>query len=97
MSPPKIAGTSNAFAPLPTVRLTTVNGGSKVNTDQMKGNWKQLVGKAKEKWGKLTDDDWKVVEGQRDQLVGRIQERYGIARKEADRQVADFEKAHQRV
>ena len=44
-----------------------------MNTDQMKGNWKQLVGKAKEKWGKLTDNDWKVVEGKRDQLVGRIQ------------------------
>jgi uncharacterized protein YjbJ (UPF0337 family) len=35
----------------------------KMKTDQMKGNWKQLVGKAKEKWGKLTDDDWKVAEG----------------------------------
>ena len=52
-----------------------------MNTDQLKGNWKQFVGKAKEKWGKLTDDDWKVAEGKRDQLVGRIQERYGIARR----------------
>jgi len=51
-----------------------------MNTDQMKGSWKQLVGKAKEKWGKLTDNDWKAVEGKRDQLVGRIQERYGLAR-----------------
>ena len=56
-----------------------------MNTDQMKGNWKQLVGKAKEKWGKLTDNDWQIVEGKRDQLVGRIQERYGIARQEAER------------
>jgi len=63
-----------------------------MNTDQLKGNWKQIVGKAKEKWGKLTDNDWQVVEGKRDQLVGRIQERYGIAREEAERQVADFEK-----
>ena len=54
-----------------------------MNTDRMKGNWKQLVGKAKEKWGKLTDNDWKVVEGKRDQLVGKVQERYGIAREEA--------------
>ena len=68
-----------------------------MNTDQMKGNWKQLVGKAKEKWGKLTDNDWQVVEGKRDQLVGRIQERYGIAREEAKRQVADFEKSHERI
>ena len=68
-----------------------------MNTDQMKGNWKQLVGKAKEKWGKLTDNDWKVVEGKRDQLVGRIQERYGLAREEAELQVADFERTHERV
>ena len=68
-----------------------------MNTDQMKGNWKQLVGKAKEKWGKLTDNDWKVVEGKREQLVGRIQERYGIAREEAERQVADFERNQERI
>jgi uncharacterized protein YjbJ (UPF0337 family) len=67
-----------------------------VNTDQMKGNWKQFVGKAKEKWGKLTDNDWQVVEGKRDQLVGRIQERYGIAREQAEGQVADFERHHER-
>ena len=66
-----------------------------MNTDQIKGNWKQFVGKAKEKWGKLTDNDWQVVEGKRDQLVGRIQERYGIAREEAERQVADFERMHE--
>jgi len=67
-----------------------------VNTEQIKGNWKQFVGKAKEKWGKLTDNDWQVVEGKRDQLVGRIQERYGIARDEAERQVADFERHRER-
>jgi uncharacterized protein YjbJ (UPF0337 family) len=66
-----------------------------MNIDQMKGNWKQLVGKAKEKWGRLTDDDWKIVEGQRDQLVGKIKERYGIAREEAERQLADFERSHE--
>lgn len=68
-----------------------------MNTDQMKGNWKQLVGKAKEKWGKLTDNDWQVVEGKRDQLVGTIQECYGLAREEAERQVADFERTHERI
>jgi len=47
--------------------------------------------------GKLTDNDWQVVVGRRDQLVGRIQERYGIAREEAERQVADFEKMHERI
>jgi len=66
-----------------------------MNTDQIKGNWKQLVGKAKEKWGRLTDNDWQIVEGKRDQLVGKVQERYGIAREEAERQVADFERTHE--
>ena len=60
-----------------------------MNTDQIKGSWKQFAGKAKETWGRLTDDDWKVVEGRRDQLVGKIQERYGIAREEAERQVSE--------
>jgi uncharacterized protein YjbJ (UPF0337 family) len=68
-----------------------------MNSDQIKGNWKKFVGKAKEKWGKLTDNDWQVVEGKRDQLVGRIQERYGIAREEAERQVAHFEETHPRM
>ena len=67
-----------------------------MNTDQMKGNWKQFVGKAKETWGKLTDNDWRIVEGTRDQLVGRIQERYGIAREEAELQIAEFERSHER-
>ena len=66
-----------------------------MNTDQIKGNWKQLVGKAKEKWGHLTDNDWQIVEGKRDQLVGKVQERYRIAREEAERQVADFERTHE--
>jgi uncharacterized protein YjbJ (UPF0337 family) len=68
-----------------------------MNTDQIKGNWKQLVGKAKEKWGHLTDDDWKIVEGKRDQLVGKVQERHGIAREDAERQVAEFERTHEGV
>jgi len=63
-----------------------------MNTDQTKGSWKQFGGKAKETWGRLTEDDWKVVEGKRDQLVGKIQERYGIAREEAERQVSEFER-----
>jgi uncharacterized protein YjbJ (UPF0337 family) len=68
-----------------------------MNSDQMKGNWKQLVGKAKEKWGRLTNDDWTVVEGKRDQLIGKIQERYGITRDEAERQLGEFEKTHEGV
>ncbi|MEQ4544453.1 MAG: CsbD family protein, partial [Pantoea agglomerans] len=48
-----------------------------MNEDRIGGNWKQFKGKVKEKWGDLTDDDMTVVEGKRDQLVGKIQERYG--------------------
>jgi uncharacterized protein YjbJ (UPF0337 family) len=68
-----------------------------MNWDQIKGNWTQLVGKGKERWGKLTDNDWQVVAGKRDQLVGKLQERYGIAKDEAERQVAEFEKGYERV
>jgi uncharacterized protein YjbJ (UPF0337 family) len=65
-----------------------------MNQDQMKGNWKQLKGKVKEQWGKLTDDDMTTVEGRYDQLAGRIQERYGIAREEAEKQVREFDERH---
>jgi len=61
-----------------------------MNWDQMEGKWKQYSGKIKEKWGKLTDDDLTVISGRREQLVGKIQERYGIAREEAEKQVEDF-------
>ncbi len=62
-----------------------------MNKDEASGNWKQFKGKMKEKWGKLTDDDMHVIEGKRDQLVGKIQERYGYAKDEAEREVADWE------
>jgi uncharacterized protein YjbJ (UPF0337 family) len=58
-----------------------------MNWDRVEGNWKQLTGKVKEQWGKLTEDDITVINGKQDQLVGRIQERYGIAKDEAERQV----------
>jgi uncharacterized protein YjbJ (UPF0337 family) len=61
-----------------------------MNWDQMAGKWKQLKGSAKSRWGKLTDDDLDVIAGQRDQLIGRVQERYGIAKEEAQRQVDDW-------
>lgn len=63
-----------------------------MNWDQVSGNWKQFKGKAQEKWGHLTDDDLDVIAGQRDQLIGRIQERYGIQKEAAERQVKDWEK-----
>ncbi|MGF6213323.1 CsbD family protein [Comamonas odontotermitis] len=62
-----------------------------MNEDTIKGNWKQFKGKVKEQWGKLTDDDLDVINGQREQLVGRIQEREGIARDKAEEQVKAWE------
>ena len=58
-----------------------------MNKDQLKGNWKQFKGSAKEKWGKLTDDDLDQVEGRRENLVGKIQERYGHNREQAKKEV----------
>lgn len=58
-----------------------------MNWDRIEGNWKQLTGKAKVQWGKLTDDDLDVIAGRRDQLSGKLQERYGIVKDEADQQI----------
>ncbi len=61
-----------------------------MNEDKLKGQWKQLTGKVKAKWGKLTEDDLTVAHGNSEYLAGKLQERYGIARDEAQRQVKDF-------
>jgi len=58
-----------------------------MNKDIAQGNFKQLKGKIKQQWGKLTDDEIDALDGRRDQLVGKVQERYGIAKDEARRQV----------
>jgi uncharacterized protein YjbJ (UPF0337 family) len=63
-----------------------------MNWDLIRGNWKQAAGKAREQWGKLTDDDVNVIAGRRAQLVGKIQERYGVAKNEAERQLADWQR-----
>ena len=63
-----------------------------MNEDKIKGQWKQLAGKLKAKWGRLTDDDLKIVDGNSEYQVGKIQERYGIAEDEAKRQVRDFDR-----
>lgn len=62
-----------------------------MNRDRIEGNWKQLKGKVKEKWGRLTDDQLDEIAGRRDQLAGKIQESYGIGRDEAERQVREWE------
>ena len=61
-----------------------------MNTDRMAGAWHQVKGKVKEKWGKLTDDDLRQLEGHSEQLAGKLQERYGLARDEAERQAKEF-------
>lgn len=58
--------------------------------NRIEGNWKQFKGKAKEKWGQLTDDELDQIAGQREQLVGRIQERYGYAKEHAQKEVDDW-------
>ena len=63
-----------------------------MNWDQVEGKWKQLIGSAKENWGKLTDDDFEKIDGKREHLIGKIQEVYGITRREADKQVWDWGK-----
>lgn len=62
-----------------------------MNQDRLAGEWKQFKGKVKEKWGKLTDDDLTYIDGKRDRLVGRLQERYGIAKDMAEKQLKDLE------
>ena len=61
-----------------------------MNWDRIEGNWKQLSGKVRAQWGKLTDDDLDVIDGRREELAGRIQEAYGVTKDEADQQIDKF-------
>jgi uncharacterized protein YjbJ (UPF0337 family) len=61
-----------------------------MNRNQMEGNWEQLKGKVQSQWGKLTDDDLQVIQGDRKQLAGRLQERYGKGQEEADREIDEW-------
>lgn len=63
-----------------------------MNWDKIAGNWKQAKGQLKQSWAKLTDDDLAYIEGSRDKMVGKIQERYGIAKDEAEKRINDWEK-----
>lgn len=65
-----------------------------MNEDRISGNWQQFKGKMREQWGKLTDDDVDVAAGQREQFLGRLQEREGIAKDEAEKQLEDWQKRH---
>jgi uncharacterized protein YjbJ (UPF0337 family) len=66
-----------------------------MNRDTMEGKWKQMRGKMKERWGKLTDDDWDTIAGRRDQFLGKLQERYGYSREEAERELKEWDRMHQ--
>ncbi len=66
-----------------------------MNWDRIEGNWKQAKGKVQEQWGKLTDDDLDVAAGKREQLAGSIQNRYGIAKDEAERQVDEWARKYE--
>ena len=61
-----------------------------MNWDQIKGDWKQVTGKLKEKWGKLTDDELITIAGKRDQMIGVLQERYGYAKEQAEKELREF-------
>jgi uncharacterized protein YjbJ (UPF0337 family) len=63
-----------------------------MNWNQIEGKWKQYRGQGKEKWGQLTDDELDVIAGNRDKLVGKIQEKHGLNQEEAERQLDDWQK-----
>lgn len=64
-----------------------------MNRDRIEGNWKQLVGKARQKWSRLTDDDLERIQGNEQELEGRIQERYGRTREEARREIEEWRRS----
>lgn len=66
-----------------------------MNKDTFQGNWNELKGKIKEKWGKLTDDDMTQIKGKRDQLLGKLQQRYGFAKEKAEEELVQWEKTCQ--
>jgi uncharacterized protein YjbJ (UPF0337 family) len=61
-----------------------------MNWDQVEGNWTQIKGKIREHWGKFSDDELDVVHGQREQFVGKLQEKYGLARERAEEELDEF-------
>ncbi len=62
-----------------------------MNWDQVEGKWKQMKGSLRQQWAKLTDSDYQDIAGDKDKLIGRLQERYGYGREQAEREVREFE------
>ncbi len=65
-----------------------------MNSDIVKGRWKQFQGHMRAQWGRLTDNQLSVIDGRREQLAGRIQEAYGLTQEQAEKEIADFERRH---
>lgn len=65
-----------------------------MNTDIIKGNWKEIKGKAKQQWAKLTDDDLQLIDGKREELIGKIQKQYGYEREQAEEEVKKWEDSY---
>lgn len=63
-----------------------------MNWDHIKGSWREFRGRVREQWGQITDDDFDIIAGRRDRLVGMIQQRYGTLKEEAETQVSAFER-----
>jgi uncharacterized protein YjbJ (UPF0337 family) len=84
-------GALPTFVQAQTTTTETVKADTKTIWEKFKGSWTQTKGAAKEQWGKLTDDDLLAIEGRRDQLVGKIQTRYGITHEQAEAQVSTWE------
>ena len=61
-----------------------------MNPDELKEKWNQIKSRLREKWAKLTDDDWTQLQGDKEKLVGKIQERYGVAKEQAEKELRDF-------
>ena len=64
-----------------------------MNRDRWEGNWKEFKGKVREKWGQLTDDDLDEINGRREQLVGKLQKRYGYEKDRAEREIREWERS----
>ena len=61
-----------------------------MNWDTIQGNWKQLTGRAKQQWGKLTDDELTEIDGRRESFIGRLQEKYGYEKERAEKELSEF-------
>jgi uncharacterized protein YjbJ (UPF0337 family) len=87
LQPRRLTPGADNFAPPPN---QPNNKEQAMNWDRIEGNWKQLTGKVKEKWGKLTDDDIAQINGNREQLEGKLQARYGYAKDQVRKDVDDW-------